>query len=63
MLRLAEPPGPYELRWSDEIIREATRTLESKLGWPSSLTAYLEAELRAHFGEAWISGYESLIPR
>lgn len=37
--------------------------MESKLGWPSSLTAYLEAELRAHFGEAWISGYEPLIPR
>ena len=40
-----------------------TRTLELKLGWPSSLTAHLEEELRAHFGEAWISGYESLIPK
>jgi Arc/MetJ-type ribon-helix-helix transcriptional regulator len=28
------------------IIRETTRTLESKLGWPSFLTAHLEAELR-----------------
>jgi hypothetical protein len=27
------------------------------------LTAHFEAELRAHFSEAWISGYESLIPR
>jgi hypothetical protein len=27
-----------------------------------SLTAHLEKELRAHFGEGWISGYESLIP-
>src|ERR1035438_2737941 len=25
--------------------------------------AHLERELRAHFSEAWISGYESLIPR
>jgi len=33
------------------------------LGWPSSLTAHLEAELRAHFSDAWISGYESLISR
>ena len=24
---------------------------------------HLEKELRAHFSEAWISGYESLIPR
>ncbi|HEY3825592.1 MAG TPA: PIN domain-containing protein [Bryobacteraceae bacterium] len=63
LLRLAEPPRLYEPKWSDEIIRETTRTLESKLGWPSSLATYLEAELRAHFGEAWISGYEPLIPR
>jgi predicted nucleic acid-binding protein len=63
LLRLAEPPRLFEPKWSDEIIRETTRTLESKLGWPSSLTAHLEGELRAHFGEAWISGYEPLIPR
>jgi hypothetical protein len=54
---------PFEPKWSEEIIRETTRTLESKLRWPSSLTAHLEAELPAHFGEAWISGYEPLIPR
>jgi len=63
LLRLAEPPRLFEPKWSEEIIRETTRTLESKLGWPNSLTAYLESELRSHFGEAWISGYESLIPR
>jgi hypothetical protein len=63
LLRLAERPSLFEPKWSEEIIRETTRTLESKLGWPSSLTAHLEAELRAHFGEAWISGYEPLIPR
>ena len=34
-----------------------------KLGWPTALTAHLEKELHAHFSEAWISGYESLIPR
>jgi hypothetical protein len=63
LLRLAEPPRLYEPKWSDEIVREPTRTLELKLGWPSTLTAHLEGELRAHFGEAWISGYEALIPR
>ena len=63
LLRLAEPPRLFEPKWSEEIIRETTCTLESKLGWPSSLAAHLEAELRAHFGEAWISGYEPLIPR
>lgn len=63
LLRLAEPPRLFEPKWSEEIIRETTRTLELKLGWPSSLTAQLEAELRAHFSQAWISGYESLMPR
>jgi len=33
------------------------------LGWPNSLIAHFEAELRAHFSEAWIGNYESLIPR
>jgi hypothetical protein len=63
LLRLAEPPRLFEPKWSEEIIRETTRTLELKLGWPSSLTANLEAELRGHFSEAWISGYESLVPK
>jgi len=63
LLRLAEPPRLFEPKWSEEIIRETTRSLELKLGWPNSLTAYLEKELRAHFSEAWISGYETLIPR
>src|SRR5437762_901733 len=63
LLRLAEPPRLFEPKWSEEIIRETTRTLESKLGWPSSLTAHFEAELRVHFSEAWISSYESLVPR
>ena len=63
LLRLAEPPRLFEPKWSEEIIRETARTLESKLGWPNSLTSHLEKELRAHFAEAWISGYELLIPR
>jgi len=63
LLRLAEPPRLFEPKWSEDIIRETTRTLELKLGWPRPLIAHLEAELRAHFSEAWISGYESLIPR
>jgi predicted nucleic acid-binding protein len=63
LLRLAEPPRLFEPKWSEEIVRETTRTLELKLGWPHSLTAHFERELRANFGEAWITGYESLIPR
>ena len=63
LLRLAELPRLFEPKWSEEIIRETTQTLELKLGWPHSLTAHFEQELRANFSEAWIIGYESLIPR
>ena len=63
LLRLAEPPRLFEPKWSEAIIQETTRTLELRLGWPSSLTAHFVAELRAHFSEAWISGYAALIPR
>lgn len=62
LLRLAEAPRLYEPRWSDEILQEAVHALESKLGWPQSLTAFLRSELRAHFSEAWVTGYEALIP-
>jgi hypothetical protein len=54
LLRLAEPPRLYEPKWPEEIIQETVRTLESKLGWPISLTAHLQAELRANFADAWI---------
>jgi hypothetical protein len=63
LLRLAEPPRLCEPKWSEDIICETKRTLELKLGWPSSLVAHFEAELREHFGEAWIGGYESLVSR
>ena len=49
LLRLAETPRLFEPKWSEEIVRETTRTLESKLGWPGSLTAHLEAELLARW--------------
>ena len=63
LLRLAEPPRLFEARWSDEIIAETTRTLRAKLGWSIALTAHFETELRTHFTEAWVSGYEPLLPR
>ena len=63
LLRLAESPRLFVPKWSGEIIREAARTLESKLDWPPTLVEHLEAQLRIHFADAWISGYEALIPK
>jgi len=53
LLRIAEPPRLFEPRWSEEIIRETTRTLEYKLGWPRALIERLRNELHAHFSDAW----------
>ncbi|MBV9678203.1 MAG: PIN domain-containing protein [Acidobacteriaceae bacterium] len=61
LLRFAEFPELYEPRWSEEIMAETVRTLEAKLGWPRSLTESLQKELRTHFAEAWVSGYEPLV--
>ena len=63
LLRLAEPPRLYEPKWSEQIILETARTLESKLGWPPPLVASFLTELKTHFDDAWISGYESLVPQ
>jgi hypothetical protein len=63
LLRLAEPPRLFEPKWSEEIIQETIRTLETKLGWPPALTGRFQDELRAHFAEAWINGYEALTPK
>ena len=63
LLRMAEPPELYEPRWSEEIMAETLRTLRFKLDWPASLTAYFAREVRAHFADAWVTGYEPLIPR
>jgi hypothetical protein len=62
LLRLAEPPRLYLPRWTKEIILETTRTLEAKLGVTPAQTAHLAGELEAHFADAWVEGYETLIP-
>lgn len=63
LLRLAEPPSLFVPKWSGEIMEETCRTLEMKLAWPAALVRSFEAELRAHFREAWVDGHRPLIPR
>jgi predicted nucleic acid-binding protein len=62
LLRIAEPPRLYLPRWSEEILIETMRTLETKLGVTREQTAHLAGELRKHFEDAWVEGYEPLIP-
>lgn len=61
LLRLAEQPRLYVPRWSDEIIAEAVRNLEARIGLSGEKTAYLVGQLRQHFGDCWVTGYEHLI--
>jgi predicted nucleic acid-binding protein len=60
-LRLAEPPSLYQPLWSEEIIVEMKRALEKQIGLPPAKTAYLERELRRHFQDSWLTGFEPLI--
>ena len=61
LLRLAEPPALYQPRWSDEIIVEMKRALEAQIGLAPAKTAYLERELRRHFADCWVTGFEPLV--
>jgi len=61
LLRLAEHPRLYLPRWSDEIIAETVRNLQGQIGLPPGKTAYLVDQMRKHFGDAWVTGYEPLI--
>ena len=61
LLRLAEAPRLYRPLWTEEIVREMRRALERQIGLAPSKTAHLERELRRHFPDAWVTGYEPLI--
>lgn len=60
---MAEGPSLYRARWSAEIIAELKRTLESKFAIAPARTAHSGSKLREHFPEAWIEGFERVIPQ
>ena len=62
LLRLAEEPPLYIPKWSSEILAETTRTLEHKFGWPRSLVAYFESEVRRSFPDALAEDYQTWLP-
>jgi len=41
---------------------EVSRNLQENFGVTEQQTAYRESEIRKHFAEAWVEGYEGLIP-
>jgi hypothetical protein len=63
LLRLAETPRQYIPKWSDRIMAELTRNLESRRKLAPEKVAHLIGEMEHHFPEARISGYEGLIAK
>ncbi len=61
LLRMAETPGLYLPKWSQLIMDEVTRNLISKWDMPAEKARRREEELRRHFPEVWVDGFESLI--
>ena len=62
LLRLAAGPRLYLPKWTDQIMAEVSRNLQANFGLSPQQAAYRESEIRRHFPEAWVTGYEELIP-
>ncbi len=62
LLRLAGDPRLYLPKWTDQIMAEVSKNLQENFGVTEEQAAYRESEIRKHFGEAWVEGYEDLIP-
>lgn len=60
LLRLAEK-RLFLPRWSDDIIAEMIRTLETRLKKTTEQTTHLVDELRTHFGDAWVENYQPIV--
>ena len=62
LLRLAAGPALYPPKWTDQIMTEVSRTLQESFGLTPEKAQYREGKLRRYFPEAWVEGYEDLIP-
>lgn len=63
LLRLAEPPSLYQVRWTDEILEEVRRTLAQSFGKSREAVLYRESAMRQFFPGALVAGYEDLIAK
>lgn len=61
-LRLAEKPRMLLPKWSQKILQEVHNTHIEKLGWEERLANSFQNELKEHFPEAMVTGFEDLIP-
>jgi predicted nucleic acid-binding protein len=61
LLRLAETPRQYIPQWTDQIWDEVIRNLEKRRGLSAQQTGHLLSQVKLHFPEAFVTGYEPLI--
>ena len=61
LLRMAEAPRLYLPKWSQTIMDEVTRNLIAKWEMAPEKARRREEELRRHFPEAWVEGFEPII--
>lgn len=61
LLRLADPPGLFEARWSEEILAEVSRTLIGRFGKSPETARYRENAIRDSFPDSLVVNYERLI--
>lgn len=61
LLRMAEAPRLYLPKWSQTIMDEVTRNLIAKWGMAPEKARRREEELRRHFPEAWVEGFDPII--
>jgi hypothetical protein len=62
LLRLAAA-RLYWPKWSDPIMLEVSRNLQGSFGLSAKKARYRENEILRHFPEAWVDGFEDLIPQ
>lgn len=62
LLRLAAGPCLYLPKWTDQIMAEVSRNLQESFRVTPEKASYRESQIRKHFPEAWVEGYEDLIP-
>lgn len=62
LLRLAAVPNLYRARWSDRIMKEVSRNLQQGFGLSPQKANHREMEIQRHFPEAWVDGFDDLIP-
>ncbi len=63
LLRMAEEPRLYVPQWTQTIMDEVTRTLIGKWELRQDAARRREDEIRRHFPEAFVEGFEALLNR